>query len=90
LILEAEAMTQTALEFTRPRPDDLFTPGSQSFRIYERLLQRPVSNSEIVREMDVFNSTGRISDIRKALKPHLMDVEAKRVRDGLFVYELKG
>jgi len=83
-------MTQTALDFTRPRPGDLFTPGSQNYRLYERLLMGPTSNSFIVRDMLIFNSTGRISDIRKALKPHLMDVEAKRVRDGLFVYELKG
>ena len=83
-------MTQTALEYTRPRPDDLFTPGSQCFRLYDRLLKGPVTNSEIVRDMGIFNSTGRASDLRKALKPHLMDVEAKRVRDGLFVYHLKG
>ena len=83
-------MNQTALDFTRPRPDDLFTPGSQSYRIYCRLLTGPVTNSDIVRDMNIFNSTGRISDIRKALKPHLMDIEAKRVRDGLFVYNLRG
>lgn len=82
-------MTQAELSFDRPRPGDLFTAGSQSYRIFERLLQGPVSNSEIVRDMGVFNSTGRISDIRKALKPHLMNVEAKRIRDGLFVYELR-
>jgi hypothetical protein len=81
---------QSSLDFTRPRPGDLFKPGSQSYRIYCRLLIGPVTNREIVEEMKIYNSTGRCSDIRKALKPHLMDIEAKRVRDGLFIYELRG
>ena len=83
-------MTQTALEFTRPRPGDLFTPGSQCFRLYQRLLEGPTTNREIVEGMKIYNSTGRAADVRKALRPHLMDVEAKRVRDGLFIYNLRG
>jgi hypothetical protein len=81
---------QSELAFDRPRPGDLFTPGSQNYRLYERLLKGPTTNHEIVRDMGIYNSTGRCSDLRKALKPHLMDVEAKRVRNGLFIYHLKG
>jgi hypothetical protein len=81
-------MTQTTL-FSRPSPSALFRAGSQNFRVYERLLAGPV---EIVKGMEIFNSTGRASDIRKALKPYLMDVEAKPdpMRTGVWVYKLVG
>jgi hypothetical protein len=84
-------MTQTTL-FSRPSPSALFRAGSQNFRVYERLLAGPVSNVEIVKGMEIFNSTGRASDIRKALKPYLMDVEAKPdpMRTGVWVYKLVG
>ena len=85
-------MAQTSISFTRPLPEDLFKPGSQNARLYGRLLQGPVTNVEIVRDMCVLNSTGRISDIRKALRPHLMDVKAQPVpgMDGQWLYELRG
>lgn len=84
-------MTQTALNF-RPAPSTLFRNGSQNFRVYERLLCGPVSNVEIVKGMEIFNSTGRASDIRRALKPYLMDVEATPDpgRTGVWVYKLVG
>lgn len=83
-------MTQTELFSQRPSPAKLFTPGTQNYNLYERLLRGEVTNAEIVRQMGIFNSTGRISDIRAALKPHLMDIEASRIKKGLFKYELKG
>jgi hypothetical protein len=84
-------MTQTQLSFRqRPAPGKLFTPGTQNYRLYERLLQGEVTNAEIVREMNIFNSTGRADDVRKALKPYLMDIEAKRIERGLWSYRLKG
>ena len=83
-------MTQTEFTFDKPRPSDLFKPGSQNYRLYERLLMGSVTNHEIVEGMKIYNSTGRTADIRKALKPHLMDVQATRLHDGLFEYSLKG
>jgi hypothetical protein len=83
-------MMQTELMFSMPRPGDLFTAGSQNYRLYERLLMGSVTNAEIVRDMGIFNSTGRASDIRKVLRPHLMDIKATRIHDGLFEYTLKG
>jgi len=74
----------------RPRPDDLFTPGTQNERLYRRLLEGPVTNAEIVRKMGIFNSTGRLSEIREALKRYLMDVEARRIYKGLWQYRLRG
>jgi len=74
----------------RPRPNTLFKPGTQNERLYRRLLEGPVTNAEIVREMNILNSTGRISDVREALKPYLMDVEARRIAKGLWQYRLRG
>ena len=84
-------MTQTALNF-RPAPAALFRPGSQNFRVYERLLIGPVDNGELPRKMFVNKYTSRISDIRKALRPHLMDVraEADSVDRSRVVYRLVG
>ena len=70
-------MTQTALNFTRPKPDQLFRAGSQNFRVYERLLCGPVDNGELPRGMRINKYTSRISDIRAALRPYLMDVKAE-------------
>ena len=83
---------QQQLPFERPRPEQLFKPGSQNDRLYRRLLQGPVTNSEIVRDMGIFNSTGRISDIRGKIRPHLMDIKAEPVTetDGQWIYQLKG
>ena len=83
-------MVQESLFNPRPSPAKLFTPGTQSYLLYERLLRGEVTNSEIVRQMGIFNSTGRISDIRQAIKPYLLDIEASRITKGLFKYELKG
>ena len=83
-------MVQQDLFRPRPAPGKLFSPGSQNYRLYERLLQGEVTNAEIVRQMGIFNSTGRASDIRKVLKPYLLDIEATRVNKGLFKYTLKG
>jgi len=83
-------MTQQPLFHPRPAPAKLFTPGTQSYQLYERLLAGEVTNSEIVRQMNILNGTGRISDIRAKLKPYLMDIEASRIDKGLFSYKLKG
>jgi hypothetical protein len=84
-------MTQTTL-FSRPDPSDLFRAGSQNHRVYERLLIGPVDNGELPRKMFVNKYTSRISDIRAALKPYLMDVraEADSVDRSRVVYRLVG
>lgn len=85
-------MTQTALSFDRPKPDQLFKPGSQNHRLYSRLLEGPVDNGEIIYRMRIANSTGRCSDIRRALRPHLLDVKSEPVpgTDGQWVYSVVG
>lgn len=87
-------MTQTSMSFDRPSPKDLgFKEGSQNAQLYRMLLERRrVSNIEIIHQAYILNSTGRVSDLRKALKPYLMDVKATPDphRKGVFYYELKG
>jgi hypothetical protein len=81
-------MMQRSLFVEPPKPSEIFKPGTQNHRLYERLLQGPVTNAEIVREMNVFNSTGRCSDLRQALKPYLISVEARKINKGLWEYRL--
>ena len=82
---------QASLFLDRPAPDQLFRQGSQNDRLYRRLLQGPVTNSEIVEQMRIYNSTGRASDIRKKLRPHLLDIKAEPVpgTTGQWLYRLR-
>lgn len=74
-----------------PRPTELFKQGPQNARLYERLLRGPVTNIEVVRDMCILKYTGRISDVRKALRPCLMDVKAVRMQEpGQWLYQLRG
>lgn len=86
-------MTQTALCFDRPSPEALgFKSLSQNSILYCALCRGPVSNGYIVYGLRIQNSTGRISDIRKALRPYLMDVRATPdpVDPSRVVYRLVG
>jgi hypothetical protein len=88
-----EAMKQVMLPLDRPTPEQLgFKPDSQNWSVYKRLLCGPLSNGEIIYEMRIANSTGRVSDVRKALRPYLMDVraEADPVDRSRVVYRLAG
>jgi hypothetical protein len=85
-------MTQLDLSFTRPRPGDLFKPGSQNCRLLGKLFDGPITNDQIVRELHILKYTGRISEVREAVRPYLMDIEAQRMpgTSGQWVYQLKG
>jgi len=85
-------MIQAALSFDRPRPENLFRQGSQNYRIYSRLLGGPVTNGEIIYGMRIANSTGRVDEIRKKLRPYLMDIKAQPVpgTEGQWLYKLAG
>lgn len=85
-------MQQTDLALDKPRPGELFSYGSQCYRLYERLLDGPVDNGEMLFSLRLGSHTRRVSDLREKLRPYLMDVEArpdpqKRSR---VVYRLKG
>ncbi len=57
---------------------------TQTERILEALRKGPLTNADIVRAMNIFNSTGRISDLRK----QGYRIEARKVRGGLWEYKL--
>ena len=59
--------------FDGPRGD---YPGSQNWRLYERLKEGPVSNGEIIYQMRIANSTGRCSEIRAFLRRHGFDLRS--------------
>jgi hypothetical protein len=84
-------MKQIAFSFEgRPEPSDLFSYGTQNRKLYEALCAGPVTNEQIVSDLRILKYTSRISDLREALRPHLMDIEATRLNHGLFEYSLKG
>ena len=69
-------------------PKNPFKNGSQNYRVYERLTKGPVTNSEIIREMGVFNSTGRCSEIREFVQKHGIDLISRPLGEGLWQYNL--
>ena len=72
-------MTQAFMSFERPKPDKLFRKGSQNHRLYTRLLKCPASQGEIIHDLKIANSTRRISEIRQALRPYLIDIKSTRI-----------
>jgi 1,2-phenylacetyl-CoA epoxidase catalytic subunit len=75
---------QAELNFSLPRPVDLFKPGTQDYRLYERLLAAPITNAQIIDELRIFSYTRRLSDLREKG----INVKATRVRESLFKYEI--
>jgi len=61
--------------FDPPCPEKEY-PGSQTWRIYERLKLGKVSNGEIIYQMRIANSTGRASELRAFLKRHGFDLRS--------------
>ena len=85
-------MNQLDLSFTRPKPEDLFKPGSQNCRLLGKLFDGPITNDQIVRELHILKYTGRISELREAVRRYLMDIEAHRIpgTSGCWRYHLRG
>jgi hypothetical protein len=62
-----------------------FQSGTQNHRLLERLKVGPLTNVEIVRDMAILNSTGRISDLRA----RGFDVKSEPKKNGIWVYTLR-
>lgn len=62
-----------------------FQTGTQNHRLLERLKVGPLTNVEIVRDMAILNSTGRISDLRA----RGFDVKSEPKKNGIWVYTLR-
>jgi len=83
-------MTQIGL-FDKPQyPPNPFKPESQNFRLYERLKYGPITNGTIVKDLHILKYTGRLSDVREALRPHLLDVSGRPLGGGLWEYRIAG
>lgn len=76
-----------------PQPTSMFKPNSQTCRIYTRLLEGPAENFELMdMKPRIPKYTGRISEVRAALRPHAVDVQAIPHGDdpSRFTYRLAG
>jgi hypothetical protein len=73
----------------KPKPESLFTWGTQPRRLYEMLSTcGEVTNVQIARDLHILAYSGVISMIRKTVQPHGLDVAKKRIGHGLFAYRL--
>jgi Helix-turn-helix domain len=61
-----------------------FKPGSQAYRLFELLQHGPATNAEIIKDLNIFNYTGRISDLREKG----INVVARNIRKGLWEYTI--
>jgi len=68
-------MTQTTMDL---KPHNPFQKGSQTYRLLEWLLNRPIYNIEIAHDLKIMNTTGRVSDLRRKG----FDVRSKPVVEG--------
>lgn len=83
---EVESMVQAALNFN-PYPDNIFTPGTQNYRLYERIKMGPLLLSELHRQMGM--DTARIRDVRNLLlKRRGYTIDCKIVRRGETEYKI--
>ncbi len=81
-------MEQAAFNFKAPPANELFKPGSQKYKIYERLLADGITNVEI-NQLGALSHTKRISEIRAMLKPYLLDVVAERLHGHVYINKIK-
>lgn len=90
--------TATATEIANPMqlnlfggheyPKTPFTYGSQSWRLYERLKEGPITNIEIIRSMNIVNSTGRASEVREFLEKNGYQLIAQAKGGGVYEYRI--
>ena len=71
-------------------PPNPFHAGTQNHRLYERLTKGPIYNHEIVHDLNILKYTGRLSNVREAVRPYLINLEAKRIERGRWKYRLIG
>ena len=82
-------MNQPELKFDVPQPGELFKYGSQNYALYQALLQGGVTNVEM-RDLFILSHTRRLTDVREAIRPYLMDVKKERLHGGVYLYKLSG
>jgi len=70
-------------------PQNPFSYQSQAWRLYERLKVGPVTNTEIIYEMRIPNSTGRASDVRDFLAKEGYELVCGPAANGQGIYEYR-
>jgi hypothetical protein len=73
-----------------PEASRYFRWGTQSRRLYERLMCGPATAAEIVRELHIYNYHGVIADVRSALEGTGVTIKARPIngRRNLWEYRL--
>lgn len=61
-----------------------FAPGTQNYRLLERLRLGPIMNHEIVYDLGILKYTNRISDLRA----RGYDIQSKPIKRGVWQYSL--
>ena len=69
-------------------PKNPYKIGTQKWLIYEQLTKGPITNAEIIRELGIFNSTGRCSEIRAYVQQYGIDLVARPLGGGQWQYNL--
>ncbi|MCE5211879.1 MAG: hypothetical protein LLG40_10030 [Deltaproteobacteria bacterium] len=73
-------MNQPALNFTAPKPGELFDFQTQNYKIYDLLYHGGADAIEVTKASGSLTHSCRISDIREALAPHGWTVMSKRLQ----------
>jgi hypothetical protein len=72
-----------------PKPETLFPWGTQPRRLYEALATcGEISNAQITRDLHILAYSGVIATVRKALRPHSLDIAKRRYPGGVWTYRL--
>jgi hypothetical protein len=84
-------MVQQELNFKKPFYPDLgYKWGTQKYKMYEFLkIVGAATNSDFVRQFQVFRYSGRIMELRADLKPHGWTIRTEHVRGSLYEYHLE-
>ncbi len=86
-------MVQASLFDNPIYPPNPWKPGSQCYRIYDHLSRcGRVTNREIRYGLggpEIYNTTGRASEVRDFLKFHGIKLRCERINGGLREYQLQ-
>ena len=70
-------------------PVNPFTYGSQNWRLYDRLKDGPIRNSEIYSQLHLLKYTSRLSDVRAFLETEGYEIAKKLIGGGVYEYRIK-
>jgi hypothetical protein len=88
---ETEDTMQQELNFKKPLYPDLgYEWGTQKAKMYALLKTNcSATNSDFVRQLQIFRYGGRIMEMRADLKPHGWTIRKERIKGSLYEYHLE-